>query len=90
MLVTENGSMHLNIEFTYQIKCCYLKYLEVNKVGCMDRLVKYIFLVSEVITFRNRSAYNEHYGNLTSVISCHYFAYQKLFNFKLPWVVGGT
>ena len=56
MLVTENGSMHLNIEFTYQIKYCYLKYLEVNKVGCMDRLVKYIFLVSEVITFRNQAA----------------------------------
>ena len=90
MLVTENGSMHFNIEFTYQIKYCYLKYLEVNKVGCMDRLVKYILLVLEVITFRNQATYNELNGNLTRVISCHYFAYQKLFNFKLPWVVRGT
>ena len=40
-------------------KILLLKYLEVNKVGCMDRLVKYMFLVSEVITFRNQAAYNE-------------------------------
>ena len=33
-VVTENESMHPNIEFTHQIKVCY--YLKANKADCIE------------------------------------------------------
>ena len=39
LVVTENESMHPNIEFTHQIKVCY--YPKANKADCIEPGTKY-------------------------------------------------
>ena len=45
LVVTENESMHPNIEFTHQKKVCY--YLKAKKADCIEP--EKILLVSELI-----------------------------------------
>ena len=46
LVVTENESMHPNIEFTHQIKVCF--YLKAKKADCIEP-EQNLLLVSELI-----------------------------------------
>ena len=58
LVVTENESMHPNIEFTHQIKVCY--YLKANKADCIEPGTKIYFWCQNLYIFTNIVAYNEH------------------------------